>query len=39
MFTAAEYEMNYYLRMTPRRYCIFIWKMEDLKKKNIASGT
>lgn len=32
MFTATEYEMNYYLRVTPGRYYICIWKMEDFKK-------
>lgn len=32
MFTANEYEMNYYFRMTPGRWYNCIWKMEDLKK-------
>lgn len=38
MFKATEYEMNYYLRMSPRRYYICIWKMEFFLK-NVAFGT
>jgi len=28
MFTATEYDMNYYLRMTPRRYYNCVCKIE-----------
>lgn len=38
MFTANEYEMSYYFRMTPGRWYNCILKIEDLKK-SVASGT